>query len=119
MEHKIVNLSKFPVNLLREDGSLIQSIEPSGSKLRVKEDLQVIGEINGIPVNQMTYSSEGQDELPPEIPGTIYLVSVIALQSLPSSRTDFYTADKAVKDESGKIIGHMALSRPSVYGRSW
>lgn len=118
MGYKIVNLSKFAVNLLNQDGSLNQIIEPSGSKLRVQEDVQVIGEVNGIPVNQTTYSSDVQDELPPEVPGTIYLVSVIALQSLPSSRTDFYTADKAVKDESGKIIGHKALSRPSVYGKN-
>jgi len=118
MEYKIVNLTKWAVSLFNQDGSLNQTIEPSGSELKVQQVLSQVGEINGIPVNQTTYSSEGQDELPPEIPGTIYLVSVVALQSLPSSRNDFFTVDKAVKDQDGKIIGHKALSRPSVYGKN-
>jgi len=50
MKYKIVNLSKFVVNLLNEDGSLNESIEPSGSKLRVQETLRQTGEINGSPV---------------------------------------------------------------------
>jgi len=111
----IVNLTKWEVNLILPNGKNIL-VPPSGEQLKVKQDLQVIGEVDGIPVNQTTYSSDGESGLPPKRENTVYLVSVVALQSLPSSRDDFFTVDKAVKDESGNIVGHRALSRPSIYG---
>ncbi len=111
---KIVNLTKWEVTLIRENGEAV--ILPSNGELKVKQENVSLSQIDGFPINQTTYSSEGENNLPPKEEGTIYLVSVVALQSLPISRDDFFTVDKAVKDGSGKIIGHKALARPSVYG---
>lgn len=111
----IVNLTKWKINLVRKNGESIV-IPPSGEELKVQQDLQEIDEIDGVPVNQTQYSKTPKGGLPPKKEGTIYLVSVVALQSLPPERDDFFSVDKALKDESGKIVGHRALSRPSIYG---
>ena len=98
---KIINLTPHSLNIYSREGKLIEEI-PSSGIVRVSEEKERIGEINGIPLVKKTFTeSEG---LPEPVKDTLYFVSIIVAQANPS-RDDLILSSELVRDENGRIIG--------------
>jgi hypothetical protein len=99
-----INLTPHEITIFRGEEKI--TIPPSGKTLRLREDTKTIGHIDGIPTVIKTYSLE--DNLPPQIEGVSYLVSLIVLPYI-EGRLDFYAPDtgpeSCVRDEQGRIVG--------------
>ncbi|GIV86608.1 MAG: hypothetical protein KatS3mg054_0637 [Chloroflexus sp.] len=100
-----VNLTPHTITIVHNDAKI--EIPPSGNVARVTSSMEVVGEINGIPVSRATYGSvEG---LPAPQDGTVYIVSSLVLSALAGSRPDVVAPDTsptgAVRDEAGRIVG--------------
>ena len=104
---KIINLTPHAINFLREDNSVLATIEPSGTIARASQTRDRVSEVNGIPVNQCSYGSV--TGLPDPQPETIYLVSALTAQAC-RNRSDVFIVDDAVRNESGQIIGCRAIA---------
>lgn len=104
----IINLTPHAINFLREDNSVLATVEPSGTIARASQTREAVGEVNGIVVNQCSYGSV--TGLPDPQDGTIYLVSALTAQACPE-RPDVFITDDAVRDENGRIIGCRAIAR--------
>lgn len=97
---RIVNLTPHAITLCG------QTYESEGCA-RVYSTKQVVGHIDGIPVNMVQYGEIYG--LPEPVEGTIYIVSAIVAQR--ANRDDCYIVDETVRDEHGRIIGCNALAR--------
>lgn len=104
----IINCTPHAINFLREDNSVLTTIEPSGTIARASQTREAVGKVNGIVVNQCSYGSV--TGLPDPQDGTIYLVSALTAQACPE-RSDVFITDDAVRDENGRIIGCRAIAR--------
>lgn len=104
----IINLTPHAINFLREDNSVLATVEPSGTIARASQTRDLVSEVNGIPVNQCSYGAV--TGLPDPQDGTIYLVSALTAQACPE-RSDVFITDDAVRDENGRIIGCRAIAR--------
>lgn len=104
----IINLTPHAINFLREDNSVLATIEPSGTIARAAQTRERVSKVNGIVVNQCSYGSV--TGLPDPQDGTIYLVSALTAQACPE-RSDVFITDDAVRDENGRIIGCRAIAR--------
>ena len=105
---KIVNLTPHAINFLREDNSVLATIEPSGTNARAAQTRERVSEVNGIVVNQCSYGAV--TGLPDPQPETICLVSALTAQAC-RDRNDVFITDDAVRDENGRIIGCRAIAR--------
>lgn len=105
---KIINCTPHAITFLREDNSVLATIEPSGSIARAAQTRERVSEVNGIVVNQCSYGAV--TGLPDPQDGTIYLVSALTAQACPE-RSDVFITDDAVRDDSGRIIGCRAIAR--------
>ena len=75
----------------------------TGKVVRVKQSTTKVAEHMGIPLYSTVF---GQVEgLPEPTPDTIYIVSALALQAIPSTRKDVVSPGNILKDEHGKIVG--------------
>ena len=72
---KIINCTPHAINFLREDNSVLATIEPSGTIARASQTRERVSEVNGIVVNQCSYGAV--TGLPDPQDGTIYLVSAL------------------------------------------
>ena len=103
---RIINLTPHAINFVREDGSPILTVEPSGSLARVSVHTETTGEIAGIPATKSVYGKvEG---LPEPEEGTIYIVSSLVAGRVPE-RKDVFIPNESVRDEKGRIIGCKSL----------
>lgn len=103
----IINLTPHAINFLREDNSVLATVEPSGTITRASQTRERVSEVNGIPVNQCSYGAV--TGLPDPQPETIYLVSALTAQAC-RNRSDVFIVDDAVRNESGQIIGCRAIA---------
>lgn len=104
---KIVNLTPHAITFLREDDSILLTVEPSGQVARADQTRTPVGTIAGIPANKCSYGAV--TGLPEPVPGTIYLVSALTAQACPE-RQDIFIVDDTVRDENGRIIGCRAIA---------
>ena len=104
---KIINCTPHAITFLREDNSVLATVEPSGTIARASQTRDRVSEVNGIPVNQCSYGSV--TGLPDPQPETIYLVSALTAQAC-RNRSDVFIVDDAVRNESGQIIGCRAIA---------
>lgn len=105
---KIINCTPHAITFLREDNSVLATIEPSGSIARAAQTRERVSEVNGIVVNQCSYGAvTGLSDPQPE---TIYLVSALTAQAC-RDRNDVFITDDAVRDDFGRIIGCRAIAR--------
>lgn len=104
----IINCTPHAITFLREDNSVLATVEPSGTIARASQTREAVGNINGIVVNQCSYGSV--TGLPDPQPETIYLVSALTAQAC-RNRDDVFIVDDAVRNEAGQIIGCRAIAR--------
>lgn len=70
----IINLTPHAITFLDGNNSVLKVVEPSGTIARAAQTRVLVGDIDGLPVNQCRYGEV--TGLPEAQPGTIYIVSV-------------------------------------------
>lgn len=107
---KIVNLTPHTINFVGQDNTIVASI-PSSGVARATQRREIVDTIvaNGIslPIARCTYGDV--QGLPEPMDDTIYIVSAITAQAVPT-RPDVFIVDDSVRDESGRIIGVRGLA---------
>lgn len=102
---KIVNLTPHTINFVGQDNTIIATI-PSSGVARAAQRREIVDTIvaNGIslPIARCTYGDV--QGLPEPMDDTIYIVSAITAQAVPT-RPDVFIVDDSVRDENGRIIG--------------
>ncbi len=102
-----INLTPHDITVFVGDGSIV--IPASGTVARVSSIYTHVGDIDGIPVSEVSYGDV--HGLPQPMDGVIYVVSALVLNALKAkgvNRTDVVAPDTdkgAVRDTSGRIIG--------------
>jgi len=113
IEFKVVNHTPHTVTLFHCDGQP-WAIAPS-TPIRVDEVRLPIRHPAGLQMQiAMDAVSYGDVALPPEIPGTIYVVSMLVLQVVRDKgifRPDLFMPGTLVRDGKGNIIGCNGLSQ--------
>ena len=99
---KIVNLTPHEITLCGER-------LPSSGVARVAQTTQQVDQINGIPVNRVSFGEV--NGLPEAQKDTIYIVSKIVAEAVKGQRNDVYIVDKTIRNEQGQIIGCEALAK--------
>lgn len=97
---KIVNLTPHAITLCGK------TYESAGCA-RVTSTKQIVGNLDGIPVNMVQYGEIYG--LPEPVAGTIYIVSAIV--ATRANRDDCFVVDDTVRDERGRIVGCNALAK--------
>lgn len=102
---KIVNLTPHTINFVGKDNTIVATI-PSSGVARAAQRREIVDTIvaNGItlPIARCTYGDV--QGLPEPMDDTIYIVSAITAQAVPT-RPDVFIVDDSVRDENGRIIG--------------
>jgi len=101
----LVNLTPHVIRLHLASG--VREI-PSAGVLRLTEEIEPQGDIDGIPLVSKRLGAA--DELPPRERGTCYIVSLPAAQAC-CERQDFLIPDDYIRDEGGRIVGCRRLAR--------
>jgi hypothetical protein len=107
-----VNLTPHTINILEktvQEGGYkeVLSIPPSGiiSRLAVRREIEAT--IDGVVFYKSVFGDP--DDLPPKTEGTIYIVSSLFRSGF--DREDLWVPGELVRDEAGKPIGCLGLSR--------
>lgn len=109
---KIVNLTPHELTFVRDDGTVLAKIPPSGTVARVASVSTKVGEIDGIPV----FSTEFGEltGLPDPAEETIYVASTLVAQAASrAGRMDVYSPAELVRDASGAVVGCKGLQVPN------
>ena len=98
-----INLCNHPID---EQLSGLQL--PKGEELRVEYKSETaerlyISDSKFVPVFRTVFMLN--QELPPKLPNTYYIVSNLALNVIPADRDDFLSPAKIKRDSNGAIIG--------------
>ena len=109
--NNIINLTPHTINIYDADCNEVTKFESMGIA-RADSFETVVGELNGIPVVEMSYGAP--IGLPDPIEGTAYIVSMLTIQAaiqVGRTTSDLYTTADLVRNEQGQIIGCRKLSR--------
>ena len=96
---RIINFTPHDIEVIKNDGNVI--IFPSEGVIRLHEEREKTGDVNGIPVFRKKF---GGSNLPPKRDGIYYIVSLPVAQAFPE-RHDFLVPDQLVRDDKGLVIG--------------
>ena len=107
----IKNLTPHTLHLYDENGiEVVLSIPPSGMVAREGTKREYVGEIDGVPVFRTEYGSVVG--LPAPCPGVVYVVSGKTRSHADvCNRSDVYQPGELLRDEAGRTIGAIGLSR--------
>lgn len=107
---KFVNLTPHTLNVVRNDGSVMLSVPPSGTVARVATQQTVVCQLAGVDVVCTVFGDV--DGLPAPQPDTVYVVSTLVLQALKANgvdRSDVVAPDTSpasvVRNADGQIVG--------------
>lgn len=107
---KLINCTPHPINLIREDGTMI-SLEKGVVVPRVQQESAVNSYVDGVPVTEDSFGS--LQDMPLEAVGTRFIVSRMVLEAdkkSSSPRADLLVPGALVRDENGNIVGCKSLS---------
>ena len=105
---KLVNLTPHVINVLNQDEVPVMDVAPSGEIARVASSSVKTGEIDGVPFFETELGvPEG---VPSPSDGVIYIVSGLLRAACPD-RLDLVQPGRLVRDETGKPVGCVGLSR--------
>ena len=86
-------------------GNVTKIITPSGRLPRLRPKTENVGTCQGVRLTRTRYGAAVS--IPPEIPGVVYIVSVIIAKGLPE-RKDFVIPNELVRDGRA-VIGCRSL----------
>lgn len=105
---KVVNLTPHDVVIYNDEGEIIKTYPKTEEEkvARIQDSITITGEIDGVPVGEITYGAP--IDLPEPQDGVYYIVSLVVRQALPH-RKDLLSPDTSpagvVRDEQGRILG--------------
>lgn len=103
-----INLTPHVLNIYEEDGkTLLMSIQPTAPAARCKQETVCVGNLGGLPVYTMQFGEV--ENLPEPKENTVYIVS--RLVAAARWRDDVLCPGAAVRDERGRVVGCVGLSR--------
>ena len=102
---KFINLTSHTINEVTTG----QEFPTTGRVARTKTFTDEVDNIEGCPI----YTTETGElyGLPQRVEGVTYIVSALALNAVPSDRTDVVAPGNLQRDEHGKPIGCMGFRR--------
>ena len=103
----IINLTPHDVTVVGIDGRVMVRIAPEAVSARCGNHIEVVGEVNGIPITKTVYSKTYG--LLPEQEDTYYIVSRYVAEQNPD-RHDLLIPNELVRDEAGNVVGCKSLS---------
>lgn len=106
MQVRFINLTPHQVTLVDESGNIKHVIPQSGTVLRLAEQIEPIGELDGIQIVRKRLA--GLEQLPKPQAGVYYIVSLPIAQI--ARRPDFVVPDDLVRDSNGTVIGCRRLA---------
>lgn len=110
---KLVNLTPHEVVIYATDrDEVLFSVPPAGTFLRAAEVRENIGNINNVPLNQVSFGEV--ENLPKPEVDTYFIVSQITAQAIKErhpDRQDFIIVDNYVRDANGRAIGCRAFAK--------
>ena len=98
--NKVVNLTNHDINEVTSGNTY----PPSGKVARANQTNKTVNYHDGIPIYSTVFE-EKVDNLPDPVEGTLYIVSSLTLNAVPSHRTDVVSPGNARRDEDNNIIG--------------
>lgn len=103
----LLNMTPHALNVVCENNT-ITTIEPSGTVVRVSQNMELVTDINGIPVYRSQYGElEG---LPEPQAHTRYILSAMAAAAAKAAgRDDILSPGELIRDENGQPIGCRGL----------
>lgn len=102
----IINTTPHNVNICDANNKVINTFLKSDNPIRLNSTSNQIGDVNGIPVNSVTF---GSADLLAFQEGIYYIVSALVKNALPN-RPDLLVPHDVVRDEGGNIIGCRSFS---------
>lgn len=106
---EIINLTPHPVNLINKEGVTTDTFPVAGPAPRLVELVETLQDVDGIPVNKVSYGEEVTN-LPAPQEGVLLIVSRITAAAV-TGREDILFPHGEVRDENGRILGVQALGR--------
>jgi hypothetical protein len=103
----IHNLTPHDINLIGENGELVQTFKSEGSA-RCVATRQKVATLNGLPINKVGFGETV--DLPDFDYDIFYIVSRIVADANPE-RSDLLIVDDTVRNEQGQIIGCKSFSQ--------
>lgn len=105
---RLINMTPHPLHIRRLDGET-ETVEPCGEVVR-RAMRTVVGPQIG-PFGTVTTQLGSLQDLPAPVPGTIYIVSLLAAQAAWAlGREDVVSPGAPVRDEKGQIVGCLGLT---------
>jgi hypothetical protein len=105
---KLVNLTPHAINVYAGDGkTMLVTVEPTVPAARCKQEAACVGDLDGVPVYRMEFGEV--ENLPAPQDGTFYIVSRLVATAV--NRADVFCPGAAVRDEAGRVVGCVGLSR--------
>jgi len=104
---KIINCTPHDIVIIKTNGEKL-ILQKSSNPARCESSREVVGHINGIPINVTKFGKTYN--LPDPQPNTVFIVSRIVAES-NRHRSDLFIVDETVRDENGVIIGCKSLAR--------
>lgn len=106
----IINKTPHAINIVDEDGNVIQGFLPVGEPARVKTKITKLPYvIDGIPLVTVEVDQASVVGLPEVAEGVYYIVSQMVYDAL-SERSDLLVPADLVRDAGGNIIGCRAFT---------
>lgn len=105
---KLVNLTPHKINIYGEDKKLILSVGPENVSAQCSQKKEICGYVGEIPVYRMSFGPVFDIPVPKK--DTVYIVSS-SVAAAAVERVDVYCPGSAVRDEKGRVIGCIGLSR--------
>jgi len=102
----IINTTPHNVNICDTNNKVVQTFLKSDNPIRLNSTSNQIGDVNGIPVNSVTF---GSADLPAFQEGIYYIVSALVKNAF-LNRPDLLVPHDVVRDEDGNIIGCRSFS---------
>lgn len=102
----IINTTPHNVNICDNNNKVINVFPKADQPLRLETITNKIGEVNGIPVNNVIF---GVAELPEFQENVYYIVSALVKNAF-SDRADLLVPHDVVRDSDGNIIGCKSFS---------
>lgn len=103
----VLNCTPHTLNIYNHEGEEIQTVSPSGIVLRVELAYETTAYMNGFPIQNAKVLSI--DPLPAQRDGQIIVAS--GMYRAYVLRSDVYQLGNLMRDEEGRVIGCVGLSR--------
>lgn len=103
---KYVNITPHAINLIGVDGSMVDTIYPSGVVARVDAEYKNFVCVDGIEFKTVVYGKVAN--VPESAGGTVFIVSAMVRDAL-YDRYDIASPGELVRDAEGKPIGCRGL----------